>query len=392
MDIEQLLRGVRVAIVTHDFTWGAVDELFEYLQKNSKLVVFVKHPFYFSHKRNSYVVTVSEGHKLITKLKPRTFVTILDYILDFFATLFYFLTVKHGFHLFIGADPLNALSGLVLKRLRRTQAVIFYSIDYTAERFNNTMLNLLYHWVDSFVTKNSDFTWNISPRMIEARKKKIGADLENQFVTPVPIDVSLCETISKRTKKKNYSLIFAGTLHEETGLELVLEAIYKLQNLYQGITLTIIGEGPRLDFYSKLVRDMDLQDRVEIRGFIESRVEFLRVLSSHKIGVAITKPIKGGIAEYADVGKVKSYAACGLPMIISYGSFTAEEVSRCGCGIAVNYRTDEVVNAIVTLFSSDAYERYSVAATQYAEKFSHSRIFGPPLLVALDQLCGRKMS
>jgi glycosyltransferase involved in cell wall biosynthesis len=329
-----------------------------------------------------------ERGKLINtiRLKPRTFISIIDYMLDAISTLIFLIKRREKFDLYIGADCLNAFIGILLRKMRLTSVVIYYSIDYVPNRFKNSLLNSIYHLLDMLVAKKSDFTWNVSPRMGEIRTKKASSNLFRQIVVPVPINLE--EMVSVISNEKNvYSMIYAGSLREEVGLELAIEALHSLKTKFPNLKLTIIGEGPLLEYYSRLIKKRNLDNDVVFLRYIESRSEFIKLLSSHGVGLAIYKPLKNSFNKYADVSKVKTYAACGLPTIIAKGSYTADEIHKSGAGIAINYEIEEFKKAVMTLMSSKkVYENYSKNALKYAKTFSYDNVYEKPLLMALTKI------
>jgi glycosyltransferase involved in cell wall biosynthesis len=382
-----LLNKAKICLVTHEFTWGAPHELFNYLKSRTCLLVFITHPFYYSRKRYSEAKIMERGKLINTiRLKPRTFISIIDYILDAISTLIFLIKRREKFDLYIGADCLNAFIGILLRKMRLTSVVIYYSIDYVPNRFKNSLLNSIYHLLDMLVAKKSDFTWNVSPRMGEIRTKKASSNLFRQIVVPVPINLE--EMVSVISNEKNvYSMIYAGSLREEVGLELAIEALPSLKTKFPNLKLTIIGEGPLLEYYSRLIKERNLDNDVVFLRYIESRSEFIKLLSSHGVGLAIYKPLKNSFNKYADVGKVKTYAACGLPTIITKGSYTADEIHKSGAGIAINYEIEEFKKAVMTLMSSKkVYENYSKNALKYAKTFSYDNVYEKPLLMALTKI------
>jgi glycosyltransferase involved in cell wall biosynthesis len=389
-----LLNKTKICLVTHEFTWGAPHELFNYLKPKTYLLVFITQPFYYSKKRYSEAKIMERGKLINTiRLKPRTFISIIDYMLDAISTLIFLIKKREKFDLYIGADCLNAFIGILLRKMGLTNVVIYYSIDYVPNRFKNSLLNSIYHLLDILVAKKSDFTWNVSPRMGEIRAKKASNSLSRQIVVPVPINLE--EMVSVISNEKNiYSMIYAGSLREEAGLELAIEALPSLKTKFPNLKLTIIGEGPLLEYYRRLVKEKNLDNEVTFLRYIESRSEFIRYVLVQGIGLVIYKPLKNNFYKYADVGKAKIYAACGLPIIITKGPYTADEVYKAGAGIVINYDVEEFKKAIMTLLSSKkVYETYSKNALRYAKMFSYDNVYEKPLLMALAKsLFGQKLS
>ena len=71
---------------------------------------------------------------------------------------------------FVGANPLNAAAGLALRSIGFVDVVIYYTIDFTPQRFDNKFANRFYHWLDLKCSELSNETWNVSPRINEGRR------------------------------------------------------------------------------------------------------------------------------------------------------------------------------------------------------------------------------
>jgi glycosyltransferase involved in cell wall biosynthesis len=152
---------------------------------------------------------------------------------------------------------------------------------------------------------------------------------------------------------KRHSLIYSGTLGEHLGLEPVISALTSLRNQIPDIELEISGKGPLKDSLRAQVRRLGLEQCVRFHEYISSRDEFIDLLSTYAVGLAIYKPSNETLVNYADIGKLKVYAACGLPVILTKHSFNSKEIESSGAGITVNYDETEICNAIRELILDD---------------------------------------
>ena len=63
--------------------------------------------------------------------------------------------------IYIGIDPLNALFGILAKRVyKNINHVVYYTADYAHMRFENKLANHMYHAIDRFVLHHADQDWN----------------------------------------------------------------------------------------------------------------------------------------------------------------------------------------------------------------------------------------
>ena len=157
---------LKVIIVSHTYTTGAPQKLREFLIEKVEKLVFIGHPFYYCEDIRSSIEIYSGGelksHKFFFKLfrsEP------LLYIKDFILTPWWALKSKTRFDMYVGVDPLNALVGLLLRKIKIVKKVIFYTIDYSPVRFENKILNSIYDRMEKICVYNSDIVWNLSSDM-----------------------------------------------------------------------------------------------------------------------------------------------------------------------------------------------------------------------------------
>ena len=213
-------------VATHQMVYGAPQALKDYLiQKNTKELVFIGLPFH--EQRTTFFEVYEKNKKIFSKLFSRKFsFGFLDYILDFLTVFYLILKQNHKYDFFFGVDGLNCLAGLLLKKMKKVNHVVFYSIDFAPIRFKNKILNYIFHAIEKICVNKSDLVWNVSPRIAEGREQflQIKNDPTHQVVVPIGI---WNKNIKKRDFKdvKKHQLLFVGHLLEKQGVQLVLDAI-----------------------------------------------------------------------------------------------------------------------------------------------------------------------
>ena len=171
-NLKKKLKNLSVVITTHVYATGPAFFLEDYLAPKVKRLLFIGLPFSYA-KDKSPSLRYWEKGKLIEekKLDFYQMPEIITYTRDFLLVMWW--VIKKGkFDLFIGADNLNALSGIILKKIGRLNKVIFYAIDFVPNRFNNPVLNKIYHRVEKFAVYKSDSVWNLSDVMRKEREKR----------------------------------------------------------------------------------------------------------------------------------------------------------------------------------------------------------------------------
>ena len=135
--------------------------------------MYIGHPFSFSKERRSFYRMYMNGELKkessgIALKDPE----LLVYFKDFVYTLYWTIEVRKHFDIFVGVDPLNCYAGLFINRIKKIPKIILYTIDYVPERFRNSIINGIYHQIDSYCVNHSNQIWNLSSRMAEERIKK----------------------------------------------------------------------------------------------------------------------------------------------------------------------------------------------------------------------------
>ncbi|RKY38247.1 MAG: hypothetical protein DRP72_02160 [Candidatus Omnitrophota bacterium] len=309
--------------------------------------------------------------------QPMLFISFSMYIISIFYAV---LRLRQKFDLFIGISCFSAFMGVLLKRLKFIKKVIYYSIDYypKPQKFSfGTLIVIAFRIVDKFCVKNTDLIWHISPRIAEARYKyaKIPPNSYKYLVAPLTYDAKILR-FKQIDDVERYTIGFVGTLSENQGLQLLIKAMPQVIRRVPEVKVRIIGKGPYEAELKRMVRNLKLDDYFIFHGFIKSDGEVLDILSRCAVGVAPWTCREDDNVLYADPGKPKLYAFCGLPIIITKGTLIAEEISNKRVGISINYTEDELVEAIVGLFKDkNKLREYKKNAHEFAKQYTTDVIF-----------------
>ena len=284
------------------------------------------------------------------------------------------LRLRHRFDLFVGSNPLNALAGVLVRRMGFARQVVFYKIDYVPMRFTNPIVNRLYDWIDRKAARESDWTWNLAEAMIRERKKQgIGSD--NQLVVPIGCHFerikrpSLAEV--NRTK-----LVYMGSLRRGQGIELAIDTFPSVLEKLPQAHLVIVGSGPLQGMLKEKVRELGLNQQVSFTGEVPDHQQVERILTTCGIGLATYEPLPESYTYFTEPGKVKVYLACGLPVIMTGVPEIAAEVKRRGAGMVIDYDSDNLVSAVTRLARSDpGYTAARDSAISFASEFTWENVF-----------------
>ena len=337
-----------VVIATHAYVYGQSQALNEYFQGKAE-VLFIEHAL---------------------------FGNLLTWTLGAIDTFYQVLKAGKKFDLYVGSNNLNALVGILLKKIGRVKKVIFHTPDSPPNRFANKGLNNLYRWIDVFCVRRADLVWNNNDSMVAEREKR-GLSLRyrsKQIEVPMG-----AEPIKQRpfNEIEPYLIGFSGHLAQDKGLDLLLEAMSEVTKQIPQARLLIIGSGPIETRLKSQVEKLQLKN-VEFTGCIENIKEVYQRLS--RCAIAVAPYSKTSDIQWADPAKVKVYFSVGLPVIVTKAHKIAYEVERENCGVAINYDRQELIDAIVRLLKdANLLRTYRNNVTKLAHKYSYDNIFAQAL-------------
>lgn len=381
--IKMAFENLDTIIVTHEAATGPAQELRDFLKPKVKNLFFIAHPLLFLPKmkeRSSYYEKYKNG-KLIKRRQSFHWQLpeVLSYVKDCFYTVFWILASRDKHDLFVGSGNINALMGIILKKLGKVEKTVFYCIDYIPQRFNNRIINNIYHLIDKICAEGCDVTWNLSPRMIEGREKRWRKNFPKQVVAPHGVHFSRIKRLpfDKIDKKE---IVFMGSILQKQGIQLVIKALPEIIKKIKDVHFTIIGTGPYEKNLKDLVKKMKLIKAVTFTGYIESHRELENIISKGALGIALYNPKIDQFTYYSDPGKVKVYLGAGLPIIITDVPYIAGEIKKRKCGIIVDYKEENITKAIAELLKDEnKLKTYRRNAIKYAEEFDWNKIFNNTL-------------
>jgi len=375
MDINQ-----KITIVTHELIYGVPQALRDYLiKRKARQLLFIGLPFLDSRKAS--FALYKNGHKIDKKITIRNkSLGILDYFIDFFQVIWRIYLSKETYDLFIGVNNLNSLAGLFLRKIGKVKKVVFYTMDFVPIRFNNKLLNYIYHQIEVICVRKCDETWNVSPRMAKGREKYLGLPEKKYPQKFVPVGIwndKIKKTPFEQIKKNQ--LLFIGHLLKKQGVQMVLEALTLVKKEIKEIQFLIVGGGPYEDFLKNRVKELNLSKNVIFTGWIKDRNKLDQMISESAVAMATYKPEKKILCNFtyfADPYKLKDYLGAGLPVVLTDISYNAKEIAEKGCGIIVKYERTEIAKAIIGLMKDqEKLKKYRLNALNYAKELDWMNVY-----------------
>lgn len=361
---------------------GPPQEIRDYLLPKTKRLYYIEHPFPYAKDHRSSMIIYEEG---ILKKQIYSFKNFgpegLFYILDIFITFYFLIRAWTRFDLCIALDNLNTVSVLPFKKLGIVRKLIFYTIDYTPNRFKNKILNNIYHLIDRIACYNSDVIWILSERMVIARKENKVSPKKSAKSILLPMGANLSRINVLPIEKINrYDIVFAGILLEKQGIQLILKSLPKIISKIPKVRFIIIGQGAYEQTLKKLASSLNINNHVIFEGFVKDHKDVENILSRSAIGVAPYIPSSDNYTFYTDPGKPKLYLGCGLPVVITDVPAIARIIEAKKAGLIADYSPKSFVLALVKLLSNDMlYEEYRNNAISLSKKYNTNSLISEAL-------------
>lgn len=348
-----------------------ISPIIETYEKNSKIKETIISPFLYFPLYLLCKMQNSDNTHVSFKLR------------DFFSVLFIGFTSGKKFDFIIGLESINALAGIMLKKLGRVRTVIYYVSDYSPKRYGNILLNTVYLWLDRFCIEHADFTWDVSPSMKEARLKEGIISKDSNRILHVPnglFDSQIASLpISKRIQD---SIVYMGLLNLDQGADLALKAFKLVLEKKPGATFHVIG-GTNRDSnpFMEMVKDLGVEDSVISYGFIPPNKKMSSIINKCCIGVATYRSDRNPRNRYGDSGKIRQYLACGLPIVATTLQWYTRYAIEKGAGIGVRETPEDFARAIMKLFDDkEFYKSCSEKAVELSRDNTWENIYAKAFL------------
>jgi glycosyltransferase involved in cell wall biosynthesis len=360
-----------VQVSEKEVSYGPPIAFAEFLKERTQSCAIISHPFAWSYPSSSKGEWIQNG-RIVRRITLPKFPLPepVSYLRDLAVGICGVLFLRSRVELYVGADGINTIAGLVLRKLGRARTVVYYSIDYTPSRFHNPLLNGAYHALDKFCARRSDYVWNLSSRMANVRRKQGVQDKRNLVV---PVGTSLVRNRPPKERDRN-TVVFLSHLTPSKGIEIVLEAMPIVLAHLPKAKLVIIGYGPYADRIKEIINDRKLESNVFLRGPM-THEKILNILPSFALGLAPYSPDPKNITWYADPTKVKDYLACGLPVVVTNVPEVASELEKRGAGTIIQYSAMDLALAVIRLMSSHRLESFQQNAYAMAAEYDWHTLF-----------------
>jgi glycosyltransferase involved in cell wall biosynthesis len=194
-----------------------------------------------------------------------------------------------------------------------------------------------------------------------------GLDEDAIAVIPNGVDLDQCVPGEPGTRFETPTILYLGRLKRYKRVDLPIRAIAALRDQGATVRMIVAGTGDREAALRTLVRDLELDDRVEFAGFVteEEKIRLFQRAWAH----VLTSPKEGwGITNL-------EAAACGTPTVASDSPGLRDSVVDGETGFLVPHGdVAALARRIRALIDDEALrERMGDAARRFAERFTWDR-------------------
>lgn len=273
---------------------------------------------------------------------------------DFFSVIDCGFRYDKTYDYIIGFEAINALAGIILRKLGKAKIVIYYVSDYSPNRYKRKWFNSFYLWLDRYCVTHSDYIWDVSTAIQPARVKAGFNFNPGKKILHVPNALYPAQIrIAQLKDIIPYSLVFMGTLGVENGSDLAIESLPYILKKFPKTVLNIVGGGDfDLERLEKIIYSLKLEEKVIFHGFISDRKEVSKTIRKFMVALAPYTYIPGSARLYGDATKIRAYLGAGLPVITTSVPPLGKEVEEKGAALIVKDSKEALGEAVINIFSN----------------------------------------
>jgi glycosyltransferase involved in cell wall biosynthesis len=133
--------------------------------------------------------------------------------------------------------------------------------------------------------------------------------------TPTTAALERARAAADGRRPGSFVVAYHGTVTHWYGVDLIVEAIGRLDERIPGVSGLIIGEGDALDAAEELARELGVETRIHFSHAYVARVEALRRVGAASCGVIPNR--RSRLNRFALSSKLLDYVALGVPVVVA---------------------------------------------------------------------------
>lgn len=355
-------------IVASGYASGPAQALVDFLRMSElDHIEFLQHPL-VAEGPGEHIQTVIVKNKVQQiKVRRRPNKPPVTYVFDFLTPLY-----LRRSDVWVSFNALATFQGLILRKLRRTNFVIHWSVDFVPRRFSNFLINWLYETLDKKCCERADLRVELSNAAMQNRNQHYSLPKKSfaeTLVIPMGFwneKVPVCDELAWHEKR----IVFLGHLVDRMGLDVLLLACKVLKDRNFPFQLDIIGGGPLSTWLDDQIKIDSLDECVSLKGFVADHAQLASLLATASVGVAPYAPDLDSFTRFADPGKLKDYLGAGLPILLTDVPPNAAELALHGGAEIVRHDAVAIADAIQKLFENEVeWKKRRLNALKYREQF-----------------------
>jgi len=186
-----------------------------------------------------------------------------------------------------------------------------------------------------------------------AAYEKMGVDKNKIEIIPNGVDLSNFTTLPDKGQfRRRYKIpentkivLYVGRLHQSKGLDLLIDAFYKVQIIEPNSKLILIGPGDGFEqILIKKIKDSHLENKIIVTGLLKESEKISAFVDSD---VFVTPKFYGFPITFLEAW------ACGLPVITTNIGDNLNWMNN-QCGLIAEYSGESLCNKILQIFHDTA--------------------------------------
>ena len=391
---------MRILVLAPNTPGLASEDLITYLEGTEHALDVMKHPVAPTAERittfSAGDVTVVRG-KRIVPLTYRTDVALTQELIQFRRRRHHRFSSRPfvQYDWVICLSPHLALAGLKLRKSGLVKKVVYWALDYYPTRYGKNgvisasgfkawaglIAEKMYRNLESKVVRESDVRWVVTDGLVEGWRSGgytwplKGASSRPTTVPHAITNVRTPIPFAERVFKQG--LVWTGMLRPEFGFDVVLEAWPQLKAMFPEIFLQVTSRSGIPDRYEQLLGKSPY-DAIKYLGFRDTKKK-MEGLIAHS-GSALGLYLPGSYKQYSDGARIKSYAACGVPVITTSAIGSAKDVKEFGAGFVIEPTVFDLIDSVHSLLSdAQLNDAMSAGAHALAESCTADKVFSKAL-------------
>ena len=332
----------------------AAPAIFRYFLNRAEKVVYIELPFPHAKIQSIFLrVYVNNKVRLSKEVPNIRGPEWLQFLFHILVSFYFVILSRSRFDIAIACENLSFISIYLFRILGIIRIIIYYTIDYSENRYPNKILNSIYKAIDYLSCKLSDRNWVVTKQQIDSRKKK-GFELNKLSpfsIVPIGYDKQEIRLTPIKDIDPN-RIIFAGGLLENSGPQLAILALPYLIERFPKIKLIIAGTGNYEKKLQNMAKSNKLLKHIQFLGYVENYYNLVRIISKSSIGLAPYVPNPNSLSFNSDPSKLKLYLMCGVPVVTTKVTTLAPYIKKYGAGEIVDYNEKQLALAITKILEN----------------------------------------